>query len=113
MEQQLKDIDWSAKAYLTKARIQARKSGYKPENLFFASDGEHKLEYRNGNRISRFGRIGYGDFLIYTYLENNGMVPSGTAQTKKHTFNKSHSAIKGEWKQDRYSPNMLALKILW
>lgn len=60
-----------------------------------------------------FGRIGYGDFLIWSALERRGSVEDGTADKKRERFWKSHSKIKGDWKKDDFSPNNLALRILW
>jgi hypothetical protein len=37
----------------------------------------------------------------------------GYANKKRNTFQKSHSKIKGDWKKNDYSPNNLALRLLW
>jgi hypothetical protein len=42
-----------------------------------------------------------------------GEVPKGYADKKRNTFQKSHSKIKGNWRDDDFSPNMLALNINW
>jgi hypothetical protein len=46
-------------------------------------------------------------------LEKKEKAPKGTADKKRATFQKSHSAIKGDWKKNPYSPNNLAIQILW
>lgn len=63
--------------------------------------------------MRRFGRVGYNDHLIYQHLEEAQQVPKGTAASKKNRFHLSHEAIPGKWKTDRFSPNRLALDILW
>ena len=63
--------------------------------------------------VRRFGRVSYGDFIIWSYLESEGIVPKGTARKKRSVFHKSHEAITGDWRNDKYSPNRLALQILW
>jgi hypothetical protein len=57
--------------------------------------------------------LGYGDYIIWTAKEKEGIVPKGYADMKRNVFHKSHSKIKGDWKNDKFSPNMLALKITW
>ena len=80
----------------------------------FSSDSIHKLEVEDQKgRIVRFGRAGYGDFLIYQFLESQGKEPEGKAEMKRNVFHKSHEAIKGNWKSNPYSPNNLSLKLLW
>jgi hypothetical protein len=60
-----------------------------------------------------FGKVNYGDHIIYQHLEKKNSVPKGTAEKKNKTFHKSHSKIKGDWAENPFSPNNLALKILW
>lgn len=74
-----------------------------------ATDGVHKLEYDG----VRFGRVGYGDFIIWKRRERQGDVPKGTADKKRSVFRKSHLAMKGKWKENPKSPNWLAIRILW
>lgn len=99
--------------YLKQARAKARKFGYDPSALTLAEDGVHKLCIEHDGKKICFGRAGYGDFLIWTRLEREGMAPKGTAQQKRRVFRKSHSAMKGDWKSNPYSKNNLALNILW
>lgn len=101
-------------SYLREARRRAKEHGYDPSKLQFADNGVHKLQITDPEgRIHRFGRVGYGDHLIWLHREKKGQTPKGTAQKKRDTFQKSHSKIKGDWKSDKYSPNNLALRILW
>lgn len=113
-EDHLKQLGYSPKSYLSLARKKAKEHNYNPKKLNYARNGEHKLvmEDEEGKK-SYFGRVGYNDFLIYSFLEKQKKVPSGTAESKRHRFQKSHTKIKGDWKSDDYSPNNLALRILW
>jgi hypothetical protein len=101
--------DW----YLTLARQKAKKEGLKGD-LEYADDGIHKLQIVDPEgRLRRFGRKGYNDYLLWKRIEILGGVPEGYADAKRNTFHRSHEKIKGNWRSDPYSPNNLALKVLW
>lgn len=108
-KKQLDKIGLSPKEYLDMAKHAAKKNGYDPNDVKLSNDPKHKIEVKG----SKAGRVGYGDFIIWSYLEKMDKVPKGTASLKQNVFHKSHSKIKGDWKADKYSPNNLALKILW
>lgn len=111
---QLRKAGIEPSAYLKEAKRRAKEKHYPYKLLGFATDGVHKLAIPDGNgKVVAFGKVGYGDHLIYTQLEASGKVASGTAQTKQNTFQKSHSKMKGDWRENPFSPNNLALKILW
>lgn len=113
-QQELKDIKLSPTAYLREARARAKKAGYDPKRLSFAEDGVHKLAMTDSEgRTTKFGRVGYKDHLMWSHLERQHSVESGTAEAKRQRFQKSHSAMKGEWKTNPYSANRLALAVLW
>jgi hypothetical protein len=100
--------------YLKEAQRRAKEAGYPYRLLGYASDGSHKLAIPDANgRVIAFGKVKYGDHIIYEHMEKHNRVPKGTAQKKQNTFQKSHSKIKGDWKNNPFSPNALALKILW
>ena len=111
---QLKEGKYSPGIYLRAVKSKAKKAGYDPEAVKFAEDGTHKLEIQTPDgRTVKFGRVGYGDFLIWTHKERRGEAPEGIAKMKRKVFHLSHSAIKGDWKDDKFSPNNLALALLW
>ena len=113
---QLNKAGMTPSVYLKKAQKKAKDAGYGngAKLLGFASDGVHKLAMPNEDgKVIHFGRVGYGDHLIWSHLESLGKAPQGTASKKQNTFQKSHSQIRGDWKSDPFSPNNLALKILW
>jgi hypothetical protein len=107
--QQLMKIYMTPNEYLKKAKLAAKKRGYNPKLLTFANNSVHKLEYDG----VKFGRVGYGDFIIWTHNEKRGVVSPGYAKMKRNVFTRSHSAIKGSWKNNLKSPNNLAIHILW
>jgi len=100
--------------YLKKVRAVAEKYGYDSELLMFSDNDENKLMIITPDEnVIRFGRVGYGDYIIWSHLESVGSVRKGYAEIKRRVFVKSHSAIKGAWKTNDFSPNNLALRILW
>jgi hypothetical protein len=111
---QLKKVGIDPSDYLKEAQERAKEAGLPYKLLGFADDGDHKLSIPNAEgQMRKFGKVGYRDSLIWSHLEKAQKVPKGTADAKKKTFQRSHSAIKGDWKADPFSPNNLALKILW
>lgn len=113
-EDQLQELDYPPKKYLAKVKAKAKKAGYDPKKLSFCRDGVHKLQYETPDeKMVKFGRVGYGDFLIWSFLERNGKVEKGEAKKRKKAYLKRASAIKGDWEEDKHSPNNLAMKILW
>jgi hypothetical protein len=111
---QLENIGFKPSKYLQIARKTAHKNGYNPSSINFSDNGVHKLEIIDNNgKVKKFGRVGYGDFIIYSFLEKNKQVPKGLSAQKRNTFQASHSKIKGNWKSNPFSPNNLALRILW
>jgi DNA adenine methylase len=102
------------KGYLAEAKRKAKEAGYDPSKLSLCKDGVHKLAYKTPEgEIVRFGSAEHGDHIIWSNLEKQGKVPSGTADTKRRVFRKSHQAMKGLWRNNPTSPNNLALAILW
>ena len=111
---QLAELGYAPATYMRDVRKAAKKAGYDPDMVGFSDNGTHKLEVHTPDgRTVRFGRVGYGDFLLWTHMEKRGKAPPGTSTMKRRVFRKSHSAIKGSWRQDKFSPNNLALAILW
>lgn len=104
----------SPEDYLAKAKAKAKEAGLKADTLTFSDDKKHKLEIKdNYGRITRFGLVGYGDFILYNAWADKGLVDKNMPLVKRNTFLKSHSKIKGYWRNNPYSPNNLAMKILW
>lgn len=112
-QNQLETIGISPKDYLTIAKNLARKNDYKPDLLDFSEDIKHKLAYDSPEGLRNFGARGYGDFIIWSYLEKKGTAPKGTAQKKRKDFINSHNTMTVKYKLGKFSANTLALKILW
>jgi hypothetical protein len=93
--------------FLQDARKVAASRGYNPDMLILATDGVHKLTYDSPQGIRHFGRRGYGDYLYYSRYEPQ------IAKRKRTVFRRSHGAISRIHQLDRYSPNELAINILW
>ena len=106
---QLNEINLSPSKYLNQAKREAKRNGYNPKELFLSNKPNYKLMYMN----THFGRVGYNDFIIWSHLEKKGLVPLGYADKKRNTYHKSHSKIKGDWVNNKNSPNMLSLNINW
>lgn len=111
---QLKSIGYDINKYLKDVKKKAKEYGYNPNNVYISDNNKHKIMiYDDNGKIHRFGRVNYGDYLIWSHLEKNKQVPIGYANMKKNVFHKSHSKIKGNWKSNDYSPNNLSLRLLW
>jgi hypothetical protein len=93
--------------FLQDAKKVAESRGYNPDLLKLSTDGVHKLTYDSPKGIKHFGRRGYGDFLYYSRYE------PAIAKRKRIVFRRSHGAISRLHKLDKYSPNELAINILW
>jgi len=111
---QLHQLDISSRTYLNSVRLSAYHSGYDPYKVKLANDSIHKLVYTTpeGKKVY-FGRVGYDDFHIYKLLEDLGQRERGIAYERRHLYLRRATRIKGSWKYDKYSPNNLAIKILW
>ena len=110
---QLDHIGLSPASYLTTARMNATHHGYRSDLLSFAKDGNHKLKYESPHGTRYFGKAGYGDHIIYEYMEHEKKVEPGYASKKRKVFRDSHDKISEIRKLDKFSPNELAINILW
>jgi hypothetical protein len=113
-EKQLREIGLDPSLYLKEAQRRAKKVGLPYKLIGFAEDHIHKLAIPDERgRMVRFGRIGYGDHIIWSHLERKKKVSKGFAAQKQRVFRNSHSQMKGAWKKNAFSPNNLALNVLW
>jgi hypothetical protein len=110
---QLEDINYPVEQYLKDAKEVAKKRGYNPDKLFFANNNDNKLLYESPEGKKYFGKAEYGDYLIWTFKENNKIVEKGYANKKRNVFRKSHNEITKKYKLNKFSPNELAINILW
>ena len=96
-------INENKQEYLDKAKEFAKKAGYDDWDDLKLADKPFKLEL-NG---VKFGRDGYSDY-VQNLLNN-----SPDAEQKRKSYLARATKIKGDWKSNKYSPNNLAIKILW
>jgi hypothetical protein len=96
-------INENKQAYLEKAKEFAKKAGYEDWDQLKLAERPKKFEL-NG---VKFGRDGYSDY-VQNLLNN-----SPDAETKRKSYLARATKIKGDWKSNKYSPNNLAIKILW
>lgn len=101
--------DW----YLEAVKAKARHFGLS-DDIEYSTDKTHKFQiYTPEGLIRRFGRKGMMDFLLWSKAEHDGEVPKGTAQERRQSYRARATKIKGNWKADPYSPNNLAIHLLW
>ena len=99
--------------YLRTASAAAKRTGYDPKLVTLAKVGVHKLTYKSPEGLKHFGRVGYGDFLIWKHKERTGLVPRGFANRKRYVFRTSHGALSAKRGLGKYSPKELAINVLW
>jgi len=105
---QLRDAGVSPEAYLKKAQAKAKKHGLAWKHLGFSSDDKHKLQIPKANgTLVRFGSVGLGDHVLYSLAHDP------TADEHRRRYLARATKIKGDWKKDSYSPNNLAIHVLW
>ena len=107
-QNQLKRAKVSPEAYLKAAQAKAKKQGLAWKHIGFSSDEKHKLQVPNAQgKMVRFGSVGQGDHILYTLSHD------ASADEHRKRYLARATKIKGEWKSDPYSPNSLAIHVLW
>lgn len=98
-------VDW----YLSLVRQRAK--GLKVD---YATNKTHKFQLTTpSGQVRRFGRKGMMDYLLWSKAEQEGLVPEGTADERRKSYLARATKIKGNWKADPFSPNNLAIHLLW
>ena len=70
--------------------------------LFISTRKDKKFMIKNdNNKYIHFGQLGYEDFSKHK------------DEKRRQSYLTRAKKIKGLWKEDKYSPNMLSIKILW
>jgi len=110
---QLKKAGLTHELYMKAVKKLTKESGYDPDKVEMSDDGVHKLVYHSPEGLKRFGRVGYGDYIIWSFKEAKGKVPEGYAAKKRNTFRKSHGKISKIHNLGKYSENELAINLLW
>jgi hypothetical protein len=105
---QLKKAGITPAEYLKKAQTKAKQFGLAYKHLGFSNDDTHKLQIPNASgTLVRFGSVGLGDHILYTLSGDS------SADEHRRRYLARATKIKGDWKKERYSPNNLAIHILW
>ncbi len=60
------------------------------------------------NKFVHFGAMGYFDFFVYKHLFGLEV-----ANEHRNRYLKRALKIKGDWKENPYSPNYLSMLLLW
>lgn len=107
---QLEKIGFDRDLYLEIVKDRIKKYGLIPEKIDFSDKKNKKLVY-NGN--IHFGEGKYRDFIIYQFLEYIGKIPEGESIKRMINYRRRALNIKGKWRQNKTSPNNLAINILW
>lgn len=111
---QLKLLKIPKATYLKSIRTAGKAKGYDEKKIMLSDDNDHKIMVVDDEGKKHYaGRVGYGDFHIWTQLEKKKDVPSGFANEKQKGYLARATKIKGDWKKDKYSPNSLAIALLW
>jgi hypothetical protein len=98
----------SPDVYLNHARRKAKSAGLRASLLGFSHDEKHKLVIPNEEgRLVSFGSAGMGDHILYSLLKDPKANQHRTSYLARAT------KIRGDWKKSPYSPNSLAIKVLW
>jgi hypothetical protein len=95
--------------YLRMAQRAAQRFGYPHKKIDWSDKPNKKLmiETPDGRKVY-FGVVGYGDFLQYKLMGNSAL-----ADQKRRNYLARATKIKGDWRSDKYSPNNLAINVLW
>jgi hypothetical protein len=99
--------------YLSIIRRQAGAAGYDPTMLNLATDGVHKAIMTDGKKHVKFGKLGMADFHLLKIAERAGKVPKGESDKRRESYLKRSAGIRGDWANNKYSPNRLSRSILW
>ena len=110
---QLEKVGLNHDKYMKQVKRLAKDTGYDPSKVHMSHDEDHKCVYHSPDGDVYFGKVGYGDFIIYSWLEQQGEEDEGFAEMKRNAYLSRATKIKGNWKDNKYSPNNLAINILW
>lgn len=73
----------------------------KDAELFISLKKDKKYDIYDGEKWVSFGQIGYEDFTKHRDLE------------RRKRYLKRATNMKGDWRDNKYSPNNLSIHILW
>lgn len=90
-------------AYSNPAEVQRKAKQYlgKNSDIYLSSRKDKKYMVLHNNKWIHFGAMGYEDFTKHKDKE------------RRDAYLRRATKIKGNWKDNKYSPNNLAIHILW
>jgi hypothetical protein len=92
--------------------VLSRAKHYYGENVILKKSTRKTKKYMifdpNNNKFVHFGQMGYLDYTKYVQLYN-----LETANKHRIRYLKRALKIRGNWKDNQYSPNYLSLLLLW
>ena len=95
-------------AFLREARKKAKAAGLNWQSLQLSDKPGKKLMISSPDgRVIHFGAKGMGDFIHYRLAKDP------KAEEHRKRYRARATKIKGDWHKDKYSPNSLAITILW
>lgn len=101
-------LPFSKAEYLKRVKERAASAGYDPKKVAFSDKPAKKFMITDeGGKKHYFGATSYGDHHIWSAIDKE------TGEKKRAAYLARATKIKGNWKDDKYSPNNLAIKILW
>ena len=89
-------------------RAAAKKAGYDPKTIDFATDGKKKfvITTPEGRKV-KFGGLGLHDFYLYKHDKPK------EADERRRLFLGRTKYAKGDWRTNKFAPNALSRRILW
>jgi hypothetical protein len=106
---QLEKAGVKPRDYLRLAQRAAQRFGYNPKKIDWSDKAGKKLMIQTpGGLKVHFGAVGHGDWLLYKLKGE-----SEYADKKRRAYLARATRIKGDWHSDKYSPNNLAINVLW
>ena len=92
--------------------VLSRAKHYYGENVILKKSTRKTKKYMifdpNNNKFIHFGQMGYKDFTKYIQIYD-----IKRANEHRNRYLKRALKIKGDWKDNPYSPNYLSILLLW
>lgn len=96
--------------YLRIVRQNAKRNKYDSTKLQFSDKEQYKLMIydKTNNKYVYFGDSNYKDYIIYSLLDGQQK-----ADKRRYLYLNRALNIRGDWSDNRFSKNNLAITILW
>ena len=112
-QERLKQLGIPPSNYLHIVRELAEEHGYNAYNLHFSDRSDKKLMIRLNGSTVHFGASSYQDYIILNFQVQEGLISEQQREEVRERYLKRATKIKGKWRKNDFSPNNLALRILW